>query len=140
MNRAERRRQEAARAERPTATVEAWLDRGRRHQQAGRLREAEAAYRQALDLLPQHAETLHLLGLVTYRQQRLPESLNFLQAALDREGSSPTYWFNFGVVSQKAGRAVEAARAYERAVELNPRYAEAYGNWGNVLRETGNLT
>ena len=140
MNRAERRRQEAARAHRPTATVDAWLEQGRRHQQAGHLIEAEAAYRQALDLSPQHAETLHLLGLVTYRQQRLEEALEYLHASVKRDASSPTYWFNIGVVSQKAGRAAEAVHAYQRAVALNPRYAEAFGNLGNVLRETGNLT
>ncbi len=140
MNRAERRRQEAARGHRPRATVDAWLEQGRRHQQAGQLIEAEAAYRQALDLSPQHAETLHLLGLVTYRQQRLEESLKYLHAAVERDASSPMYWFNFGVVSQKAGRATEAVNAYQHAVALNPRYAEAYGNLGNVLRETGNLT
>jgi tetratricopeptide (TPR) repeat protein len=139
MNRAERRRQEAARGHRPTATVAAWLEQGRRHQQAGRLTEAEAAYRQALALSPQDAETLHLLGLVTYRQHRLPESLEFLEAAVERDGSSPIYWFNFGVVSQKAGRPLQAAQAYEHAVALNPRYPEAYGNLGNVLRESGNL-
>jgi tetratricopeptide (TPR) repeat protein len=140
MNRAERRRQEAGRAHRPEASVDAWLEQGRRHQQAGQLIDAEAAYRQALDLAPQHAETLHLLGLVMYRQQRLAESLEYLQAAVERNASSPVYWFNFGVVSQKAGRPAEAVNAYQRAVALNPRYAEAYGNLGNVLRETGDLS
>ncbi|HKT34496.1 MAG TPA: tetratricopeptide repeat protein [Nitrospira sp.] len=143
MNRAERRRQEAQRGlshQRPTATVEACLEQGRLHQQANRLTEAEAAYRQALELSPQHPETLHLLGLVTYRQQRLPESLKYLNAAVERQGASPVYWFNLGVVCQKAGRSEEAVAAYKRAIALNPRYPEAYGNLGNVLRDTGNLS
>jgi tetratricopeptide (TPR) repeat protein len=143
MNRAERRRQEAQRGlshQRPTATVEACLEQGRIHQQANRLTEAEAAYRQALELSPHHAEALHLLGLVTYRQQRLPESLEYLHAAVERQGASPMYWFNLGVVSQKAGRSQDAVTAYQKAIALNPRYPEAYGNLGNVLRDTGNLS
>ena len=143
MNRGERRRQAADRGkpyQRSTATVEAWLEQGRLHQQANRLTEAEAAYRQALELSPQHAETLHLLGLVTYRQQRLPEALEYLHAAVDRQSSSPVYWFNLGVVSQKAGRSPEAVIAYRKAIALNPRYSEAYGNLGNVLRDTGDLS
>ena len=144
MNRAERRRQAADRGmphqRATTATVEAWLEQGRVHQQANRLTEAEAAYRQALELSPQHAETLHLLGLVAYRQQRLPEALEYLHAAVDRQSSSPVYWFNLGVVSQKAGRSPEAVIAYRRAIALNPRYSEAYGNLGNVLRDTGDLS
>ena len=143
MNRAERRRQEAERGiphQRSTATVETWLEQGRVHQQANRLTEAEAAYRQALELSPHHAETLHLLGLVTYRQQRLPEALEYLHAAVDRQSSSPVYWFNLGVVLQKAGRSPDAVTAYRKAIALNPRYSEAYGNLGNVLRDTGNLS
>jgi tetratricopeptide (TPR) repeat protein len=140
MNRAERRRQEAMRHHRPTATVEAWLEEGRIHQRAGRLPEAEAAYRHALDLSPQHAETLHLLGLVAYRQHRLSDALNYLHAAVERQADSPVYWFNLGVVSQKAGRSQEAVGAYEKAIGLNPRYPEAHGNLGNVLREAGNVT
>jgi tetratricopeptide (TPR) repeat protein len=143
MNRAERRRQEAERGvahQRSTATVEAWLEQGRVHQQANRLTEAEAAYRQALELSPHHAETLHLLGLVTFRQQRLPEALEYLHAAVDRQSSSPIYWFNLGVVSQKAGRSPDAMTAYRKAISLNPRYSEAYGNLGNMLRDAGNLS
>ena len=139
MNRAERRRQEAARGPGHGATVEGWLQQGRLHQREGRLIEAEDAYRQAFSLAPRHAETLHLLGLVTYRLQRLDESLEYLRAAVERDASSPVYWFNFAVVLQKAGRPIEAVAAYEKAVALNPRYAEAYGNLGNVLRETGDL-
>ena len=140
MNRAERRRQEAVRGSRAAATVETWLDQGRMHQQAGRLLEAEAAYRQALDLSPHHAEALHLLGLVTYRQQRLSEALEYLHAAVEQQASSPVYWFNLGVVSQRAGRTQDAVAAYSKAVALNPRYSEAYGNLGNVLRDTGDLS
>lgn len=102
--------------------------------------EAEAAYRQALDLSPQHAETLHLLGLVAYRQHRLPEALTYLHAAIERQDSSPVHWFNLGVVLQKTGRSHEAVTAYEKAIALNSRYAEAYGNLGNVLREVGELS
>jgi Flp pilus assembly protein TadD len=122
------------------ATIEAWLAKGRAEQQAGRLAEAEAAYRHALALAPDHADTLHLLGLVTYRQQRFSEALGYLRAAVERQASSPVYWFNLGVVSHKAGRSMEARSAYEQAIALNSRYPEAYGNLGNVLRDIGDLS
>jgi tetratricopeptide (TPR) repeat protein len=140
MNRADRRRQDASRETRHHYTVQAWLDQGRGHQQAGRLTEAENAYRHALELAPHDPETCHLLGLVTYRLNRLAESLRYLHAAVERQPSSPVYWFNLGVVSQKAGHSPDAVSAYEKAVALNPRYSEAYGNLGNVLRETGDLS
>jgi tetratricopeptide (TPR) repeat protein len=143
MNRSERRRQEAQlgtghRTDR--ATLQTWLDQGKAHQQAGRLIEAERVYRQALELSPDHPDTLHLLGLVTYRLNRIQEALSFLRAAVERQSSSAVYWFNLGVVSQKVGRPQEAIAAYQRTVALNPRYVEAYGNLGNVFRDCGNLT
>ena len=143
MNRAERRRQEARRGigyGASGATIQTWLDQGRAHQQAGRLIEAEQAYRHALELSPEHPDTLHLLGLVTYRLNRIPEALDLLHAAVKKDSSTPVYWFNLGVVSQKAGRSQEAIAAYQKAIALNPRSAEAYGNLGNVFRECGKLT
>jgi tetratricopeptide (TPR) repeat protein len=142
MNRSERRRQAAQtgtghRTDR--VTIQAWLDQGKAHQQAGRLVEADKAYRQALELSPDHPDTLHLLGLVSYRLNRIPEALDFLHAAVERESSFPVYWFNLGVVSQKAGRSDQAIAAYQKAVALNPKYLEAYGNLGNVFRDSGNL-
>ncbi len=139
MNRAERRRQEASRGTRHERTVHAWLEQGRGHQQAGRLIEAEEAYRRALEVHPHHAETVHLLGLVMYRLNRVPEALEYLHAAVERDPSSALYWFNLGVVSQKASQSFDAATAYRKAITLNPRYQEAYGNLGNVLRDTGDL-
>jgi tetratricopeptide (TPR) repeat protein len=139
MNRAERRRQEASRGTRHERTAHAWLEQGRGHQQAGRLIEAEEAYRRALEVHPHHAETVHLLGLVMYRLNRLPEALEYLHAAVERDPSSALYWFNLGVVSQKASQSCDAATAYRKAITLNPRYQEAYGNLGNVLRDTGDL-
>lgn len=143
MNRAERRRQAAERGDphqRAPAAVESLLQQGRIHQQAQRLTEAEAAYRQALELLPDHPETLHLLGLIAYRQQRLPEALHYLHAAVQRQPSSAMYWFNLGVISQKSGRSPDAVESYQKAIALNPRYVEAYSNLGNVLRDTGKLS
>ncbi|HEX8749593.1 MAG TPA: tetratricopeptide repeat protein [Nitrospira sp.] len=142
MNRSERRRQAAQagtghRTDR--ATIQVWLDQGKAHQQAGRLIEADRAYRQALDLSPDHPDTLHLLGLVSYRLNRIPEALGFLHAAVERQSSSTVYWFNLGVVSEKAGHTQEAIAAYQRAVALNPKHVEAHGNLGNVFRDSGNL-
>ena len=141
MNRSERRRQEAQLGNRPgPGRVASWLQEGKVHQQAGRWAEAEQAYRFALDMAPRHAEALHLLGLVTYRQNRIPEALHYLTAAIEQEPASPLYWFNFGVVSQRANRLEDALAAYRKAVALNPRYSEAHVNLGNVLRSCGKLS
>lgn len=140
MNRADRRRQEAQQGTgHHTAPVGSWLDEGKAHFQAGRIFDAEQAYRFALELAPQHPEALHLLGLALYRQNRIPEAVTYLTAAVNQQPSSPLYWFNLGVISQKAGQHKEAIEAYRKAVTLNGRYLEAHINLGNLLRDRGEL-
>ncbi len=142
MNRSERRRQEARQGlghHGGLTALQSYLDQGKMHQQAGRLIEAEQAYRQALDLAPQNPDTLHLLGLVCYRLHRIPEALDHLTAAIEQQPASAVYRFNYGVIAQKANRPDEAIAAYRKAVELNPRYVEAHVNLGNALRDQGKL-
>lgn len=140
MNRSERRRQEARQGTgHYSGQAVSLLENGKALQQAGRLTEAEAAYRQALELAPQHPEVLHLLGLVSYRLDRIPEALGYLAAAIEQQPASAVYRFNLGVISQKANRQEDAIAAYRKAVALNPRYIEAHINLGNALRAQGRL-
>ena len=115
------------------------LDQGKRAHQAGRLQEAEQAYRDALTLAPEHSETLHYLGLLLYRLGRLDEAVDLVSRACTHEPGQALYWFNFGVVAQRAGRLEEAIRAYRQAVSLNPRYADAYTNLGHTYKDLGSM-
>jgi tetratricopeptide (TPR) repeat protein len=50
-----------------TTTVAELLKAGVQHQQSGRLSEAEACYQRALTAQPDHADALHLLGLIFHQ-------------------------------------------------------------------------
>jgi len=115
------------------------LDLGKRAHQAGRLQEAEQAYRDALSLAPEHPETLHYLGLLLYRLGQLDEAVDLVSRACTHEPGQALYWFNFGVVAQRAARLEEAVRAYRQAVSLNPQYADAYTNLGHTYKDLGSL-
>lgn len=144
MNRADRRRHEAqqTKAEPPSDSlaIRTLLDEGRAHHQAGRLSEAERAYRLALELAPQHPEAYHLLGLLSYRRGQFDEAISLITAAIEQQPSAPLYWFNLGVVTHKAARREEAIRAYRQAITLNPRYLEAFINLGNALKDEGSAS
>lgn len=140
MNRSDRRRQEALQGSgHYHSHIGELLAKGKSLQQAGRLIEAEEAYRGALDLAPHHPEVLHLLGLVSYRLNRFADAIHFLNQATEQQPSAPLYWFNLGVVSQKSGSPDNAIAAYRKAIALNPRYLEAQINLGNALRDKGDL-
>ena len=140
MNRADRRRHEAQQAKSgrmpDSSALRTLLEEGKTHHHAGRLQEAEQAYRRALVMAPEHAEALHLFGLLLYRQARYEEAIASITNAITQI-PSPVYCFNLGVVTQKAGRTDDAVRAYREAIRLNPRYLEARINLGNALKERG---
>lgn len=47
--------------------------------------------------------------------------------------ADPEVWFDRGVDAEADGRPADAARAYSRAVDLDPRFVEAWFNLGNAL-------
>jgi len=54
----------------PQPGVAELLAAGLQRHQAGRLAEAEAHYRRILDIVPGHADALHLLGGLAYQTGR----------------------------------------------------------------------
>ena len=123
-----------------TAAIRALMNEGTAHLQGERFQEAERAYRGALDMAPDHPDTLHHLGLLLYRLNRFDDAMSTIARAIEQAPASPLYWFNLGVVAQKAARPDEAIRAYRQTVLLNPRHLEAWINLGNVLKDRGALS
>lgn len=107
------------------------------HHRAGRLQDAEAAYRSLLRTSPNHADALHLLGVVAHQGRRHDEALDLIGRALALNPSAAPYQNNFGEALRGLGRLEEAAAAYARAIELRPDYADAYDNLGIALAALG---
>ncbi len=104
------------------------------HHQAKRLTQAEAGYTQILAQFPKHPETLHLRGMLGYQQGDYQFALNLICQALEGDDSKPHYFFNQALVYEKLQQWEHAVTSYRKALELNPRYAEAQSNLGNVYR------
>ena len=52
----------------------------------------------------------------------------------------PQFNFNLGNANVHLGRLVEAMAFYEKATQLNPKYASAYFNWAVTALQSGNQT
>ena len=106
----------------------------------GRLEEAIAAYRRAIELNPDHAEAHNNLGNVLGEQGRLDEAIAAYHRAIALKpdlGRGPQ---QPGHRAEGQGRLDEAIAAYHRAIELKPDYAEAHNNLGNALRTRAGST
>jgi len=125
------------RAEPPSADERVAL--GRRYHQAGRVVEAERLYREALEREPEHAEALHLLGVVAIQAKRYEVAVQSIGRATAADPSNADYLANLGMALAGAGRPEEAIGAYRRALALDPAHANAWYNLGGASRALGRL-
>jgi tetratricopeptide (TPR) repeat protein len=119
--------------------VAEFLAAGLNHQQAGRLTEAEVCYQRVLASQPDHADALHLLGVVAHQVRRHDLAVELIGQAIKRNGQNPIYLSNLGVVLKDQGKVDDAITAYRHAISLKPDYAEAHSNLGYALWEKGEL-
>ncbi len=107
--------------------------------QAGRLAVAEQIYRQILAADPDHADALHLLGVVAAQAGKNEAALQYIGRAIARKENVPVFHHNLGEAHRALGQLAEAVVCYRRALELKPDYAEAHSSLGNVLKDQGRL-
>ncbi len=109
------------------------------HHQAGRLQAAEQIYRQILQAEPNHAEAIHLLGVLAHQVGQHGIAVETIQRAIRLKGNAFAFHNNLGEAYRALGRIPEAVACYRRALELKPDYAEAHNNLGLALQEQGKL-
>jgi len=107
-----------------------------RHHQAGQLAEAERLYAQVLAAEPGHLHALMLSGALAHMAGRNAEAVGLFGRAL-AINEQPDFHYNIGLAKWALGQRTEAITHWERALALNPDFAQAHMNLGNALREDG---
>ncbi|MGG1945592.1 tetratricopeptide repeat protein [Trinickia sp. NRRL B-1857] len=115
------------------------IETGLAHQQAGRFAEAEAIYRQILAVDPNHADALHLSGLIAYHRGEYVRACELIMAALAHR-ESEIFYGNLGNALAARGMRAAAMESFRQAIALKPGYVHAHNNLGNLLREAGQLS
>jgi protein O-GlcNAc transferase len=106
---------------------------------AGRFQEAEGLYRQILAVDPNHADGLHLLGVIAYEGGQNETAVDLIGRAIARNNGVADFHCNIGSALEALGRAREAEAHFLRALDLNPNHAISHNNFGNALKERGRL-
>ncbi|MDB5364065.1 MAG: hypothetical protein JWO51_5362 [Rhodospirillales bacterium] len=107
------------------------------HHEAGRIAEADAAYRGILEVDPDHADSLHLLGLILSGAGQAEQAIRLIGRAIEINPDGAHYHNSLGNAYHGLGRLPAATEHYRRAVALRPDSAEIVSNLGTVLREQG---
>lgn len=77
------------RAEQPSKTAaDALFEAGLRHHQPGRLVDAENAYRRTFAAHPNHADALHLLGVIACQAGRPDVAVQLIELAILQDGKN----------------------------------------------------
>lgn len=124
---------DAARAQRAQAQLQAAVAL---HQQ-GRLTEAARAYDEVLRLVPDHADALHMLGVVAAQGGRFEQALALLLRARQAAPDDPGVLSNLGGIYRELRRFDDAIECFGEAVRLAPGFAQAHANRGNLLSDAG---
>lgn len=106
--------------------------------QAGRLAEAEAAYRAVLANDPDNVDALHFLGVLAYQRSDYRKAEELIGQSLARNPANPAARNNLGNALAAQARLDEAMACYREALALQPGFAGALVNLGAGSMAQGN--
>ena len=104
----------------------------------GRLADVETLCRRILQVLPDHFDTLHLLGVsLSSDPKRLEEAEQVLRAAIAVSPRAANVYCDLGTVLFDLKRFEDARVCQEKGIALNPNFPMALTNLGNTLMHLG---
>ena len=92
-------------------------------QDQGKLDEAIACYRKAIELDPKYARAHNNLGNALQDQGKLDEAIACYRKAIELDPKDALAHNNLGNALQDQGKLDEAIACYRKAIELDPKYA-----------------
>jgi tetratricopeptide (TPR) repeat protein len=92
---------------------------GLAHMMAGRFLDAQVCCQQALAADPNHADALHLMGLLCCRAQQFDHAIAWIERAI-RQNPKTDYLSNLGNALQQAGRLDDALQVFDKTIQRKP--------------------
>lgn len=107
------------------------------HHQSGRAAEAEALYRTILAQIPDHSDSMHLLGVLALQRGNAAAAVEHIQSAIRLSPDVAFYYSNLGSAYRQTGQKTEEEKAYRKALAIDPNLTPAQNNLTTLLREQG---
>jgi predicted O-linked N-acetylglucosamine transferase (SPINDLY family) len=105
----------------------------------GRHSDVHAICVQILRELPDHFDTLHLLGVSLIETKRMDEARQILEHAIAADPRSAEAHSNLGFALFRLKRYTEARLVQEKALALQPQFPTALTHLGNTMLRLGHL-
>lgn len=117
--------------------IETSIAQARREYQSSRYAEAASLCDLVLQLEPDRAEALHILGMCEFSVGRLESALALVQQASSLDESSSETFASLGLIHLEMGQPKDAVAALEKSISLNADSAGAWYNLGIACRRLG---
>src|SRR5262249_48991806 len=104
----------------------------------GKLDEAAALCRKAIQVEPASALSHSTLGWVLWRQGKLDEAAACYRKAIDLDPKDANTLSSLGWLLRRQGKRDEAAALYRKALEIDPKDATARNGLAAPLKRSGN--
>jgi protein O-GlcNAc transferase len=124
---------------RPTSDIDKKLDQAVQYHKEGELEKARQLYEKILQILPEHLDALHLLGVVAHQVGNNEKAIRLIGRAIQIDPSIPYYYNNLGEALRDQGSLEAAITSYKKALLLKHDYPEAYKNMGSSFQAQGKL-
>jgi tetratricopeptide (TPR) repeat protein len=132
------RHADVTRALRPKSPV-AWSNLGVRLGSLGKLDQASATYRRAIEIDPNYSMAYFNLGTVLERQGRPDEAIAEYRMAIALDPKLAMAHNNLGIALRDQRKQDEAIAEYRMAIAHDPKLAVAHSNLGSALRDQRKL-
>lgn len=106
---------------------------------AGKLEDAAAAYKRAIDADRGNLDLYNDLGNVYFALKQYGEAAAAFSEATKREPNYALGWYNLAHALRKGDRAREAAEAYRQYIRLRPDDPDPYYGLGQTLKMLGDV-
>jgi predicted O-linked N-acetylglucosamine transferase (SPINDLY family) len=100
---------------------------------AGKLAEAEMAFQQTLALQANHADALHMLGIICYQTNRAKAAVDYLKQALDISPRNMDYLNNYGLVLSADNQLEAALKSFQQVILQQPKDLDVQLSLANTL-------
>jgi tetratricopeptide (TPR) repeat protein len=121
-------------------SARAQLNVGNVARREGRLNDAMAAYKKALEIDPDYPDAMSNLAWIYASQGRIHDALPLVQRALELAPDNVNLINNLGMIYFEQKRYDDAASLFERALKIDPRQSIAHYNLGIIRYREGDLS
>lgn len=97
----------------------------------GNIEKAVEYCQTVLNKEPEHAGSLHLMGLIAYHIKQYNQAIGLITKAISIKANDEAYYYNLGACYAGLKKHKEAIECYKKALQLKPEYDLAYGNLAN---------